>query len=1344
MPPTLVLQSAHHTNDWMNQATMDGNLLSLSQPLANSSIAIPNLETIPGSAAATPALRDSPPALSSGPPPAEAGPSRHPLAQHSFPSTPDGDSRRSSISSFLPGSGSYFPARSSASTASTPSERPRPTPINIPAGTPDEPLFSAYPDTVLSPANKSRNFTFPLQPAFQLSPVAPRRREDVGDEGGSRDSSSSAIAGQERDRTKGSRNRRRAATLSHLSPEPDTQRTSSLKVTRLSVTPTRSLKVFRRRRSSLSFVQPEFGNDPSTQWPSMAREEARRLEPPPTVPFAYQQSSDSDYTLQSISTIATVRPLASPTISPRRSSLVALPDQHDGGVQFDLSHMPDAQGGLPVEIVIPEDMTMPHEPPPRRSSLSLANTDPKLLFEVRPADPDAQTTGLPAVSTAADGHSVLSASLTGTDTSVSAEYYSTSPSSKEHPLSSASTSLSRSAKSGKEGMDDKDDALTVLRLQRSLEWEARQGQHRRQLEKRKMVLLELVETEVAYVEDLKALVHVYLPQLYALPSISQRTAARVARNAGDLLEFHIGFAQRMVAVLREEGIGYEPRTEDSAKLERTARRLSELFVDELTIQIAGFGAYKEFCAGSIAAATLVRHISMRSDYNDFEKRCQYITSKQTHTTLHSLLADDEAETTSTNRSRLHFRDFLITPVQRICRYPLLLAQLLNSAQLPGPAGERPTFDLGDEYDVGVDIERALGAMRGAAEDADEARRVKEVEIKSATVIERLEPHPALSPPFLRSLGACRLIGSLDVLYHHPTLAPLMAPVKVKYLAAFLYRGYLILAKVKKGKSYEAKHYFPLEVFELIDITEGFLPHSIRLMLREHNFDLAASCEAEKDVWSAALCEARDESTVPPFELPASVSPFAARSRRVSLVGGQNSFDFTPPMPSSPSNKRHTLAGAPSDLPFQLSIEKTRELTVSPLSSPIQTSFDTPDRRPNPQSNTVLLRRASTAQRLIVDRALMDVFSESCATARSKAQLQRPLFIPDHPVGEPRDRLWKTDSPTIQRRRSFLDVRPYGRPGSQNIDIAFSGKIRGSVVRRTHSSHGKRHVTRRREIGSESATEVEGRQSADETVMSDFGTLMGREYGGSTSIASDSPLPSPLHQPRSRRSIPSLRRGSDEDSQLGASSSWAGKLTLNRRKTASTYYLNSRPHAHDRSKSMPVSPARTPGSEMPPPPPLFKSASEESTLRKTQSGYFDGPAPSPSPANAPPADRTAEGSKGTWATLRRSMSFIRSGSSSTRYSQVSLVDLSPSPARTSDEQPVSERVVSSDDEIDRGVQRDVGTMVESASSGSGFAAEADGDGGASGGTGSLPGTPRRRRSTRLLRSLSRFTPFEMVQ
>jgi hypothetical protein len=72
---------------------------------------------------------------------------------------------------------------------------------------------------------------------------------------------------------------------------------------------------------------------------------------------------------------------------------------------------------------------------------------------------------------------------------------------------------------------------------------------------------------------------------------------------------------------------------------------------------------------------------------------------------------------------------------------------------------------------------------------------------------------------MTSLGNCVLAGSLDVLYHHESLAPLSTPVKVKYMGIFLYFGWVLIVKVLKNKVYEPRHWFPLALVEMVDITE---------------------------------------------------------------------------------------------------------------------------------------------------------------------------------------------------------------------------------------------------------------------------------------------------------------------------------------------------------------------------------------------------------------------------------------------------------------------------------------------------------------------------------------------
>ena len=424
--------------------------------------------------------------------------------------------------------------------------------------------------------------------------------------------------------------------------------------------------------------------------------------------------------------------------------------------------------------------------------------------------------------------------------------------------------------------------------------------------------------------------------------------------------------------------------------------------------------------------------------------------------------------------------------------------------------------------------------------------------------------------------------------------------------------------------------------------------------------------------------------MPPFELPASVSPFAARSRRVSTV--VDNEDFGPSAaPSSPTSlghaKRHTIGGLPSDL--DLSGMKTPDRQPSspvdsPVASPTRMSFsaaNTPHRR---STTSILLRRASTAQRLLVDRGLLDIFSETCGQARSKAQLQQALFVTENPPMLPRSRMSISDASMLRRRRSFLESR------AAASEITVSGDIRGTLLqtRTRRRMMPPPIVTRRRGNSVGSTTEVP-LSGEDDTATSDRGTLVGagrtRPFGLRAST-SGSLQTSPLNSPIS--ATPSIPFPRLEPKRSFHSLRTFNPASLNRRKTSSSSNLRPSLEIDKRAQSMPVTPLVKPLD----PPHLDKSASDSSSL-------FSRTAMAPTPDRQNAWGSFSSLNLGSFGSLRRAAR----GKST--------------PALNNLAESIAPSVVSADDEGDADEEGEDEVQV----------------------------TTKRRRSVRIFQSLSRFTP-----
>ncbi|KAH9482554.1 hypothetical protein JR316_0004654 [Psilocybe cubensis] len=543
----------------------------------------------------------------------------------------------------------------------------------------------------------------------------------------------------------------------------------------------------------------------------------------------------------------------------------------------------------------------------------------------------------------------------------------------------------------------------------------------------------------------------------------------LTRNAEEILSLHEHFVRELRAILDPLGIAVDHVDEDHghhhlARLDDAIRAVSTKFATEAS----RFNAYQIFCAGHPEAMDIVRKGFQQFplELEAFEHRCATMVSdmleagtkppasEPKHTSSvgsdsptnqsQSLNVDDRKRAMSSSsldggvrssrpRSgllmtkdsvvfpseskrekttpRIAFMDYMIKPIQRICKYPLLLDQLLPSKALRTLGRNTDT-----RSDVDVVVESAAQAMRHVATSVDEARHRQEIAVQSALILSRIcigsasaSPSPSAQPltlEFFASLGNCLLSGSLDLMYHDPS-RPLdqSSSIKAKYFGAFLYTGgYLILVKVSKGKKYEPKHWFSLVDFEVSDVEDdgSLLPCSFRLSFGDRHFELAAACQREKDAWLSSIHESLTHvptwinEPTPSFKfddkgelLPGSddgnievPQTGLATIRSIPELGGHASdAEFSEPFFASlrghgKSRKRRpgyeTPPPSKQDIPPPPS-RRSSSTSVKAIFSPMGSD-----------NETVLIRRSSPAARLQVDQELQDVISQSILTARSHA------------------------------------------------------------------------------------------------------------------------------------------------------------------------------------------------------------------------------------------------------------------------------------------------------------------------------------------------------------------------
>ena len=98
-------------------------------------------------------------------------------------------------------------------------------------------------------------------------------------------------------------------------------------------------------------------------------------------------------------------------------------------------------------------------------------------------------------------------------------------------------------------------------------------------------LMELLTTELGYLNDLRILVEIYLEQLRTLTSIPLEARISISRNTEDIYHFHQAFAAEIDAIITRERIkaikARNASTAEARRIEQAIQKVCASFADQV-------------------------------------------------------------------------------------------------------------------------------------------------------------------------------------------------------------------------------------------------------------------------------------------------------------------------------------------------------------------------------------------------------------------------------------------------------------------------------------------------------------------------------------------------------------------------------------------------------------------------------------------------------------------------------------------------------------------------------------------------------------------------------------------
>ncbi|KAK3495905.1 hypothetical protein B0T13DRAFT_309611 [Neurospora crassa] len=325
---------------------------------------------------------------------------------------------------------------------------------------------------------------------------------------------------------------------------------------------------------------------------------------------------------------------------------------------------------------------------------------------------------------------------------------------------------------------------------------------------RRRVLEELINTEESYIGDVRFLMNVYVTILASLPTLPASLRSSINQNLNDIVELHeemLGDLHRAIPhseytqlkfplQVPSAGSGFRghqrwrsldavPEGKDGISWLRevpgmladpqVAAEVAKIFSKKMNrfFIYEEYGAKYELMIKDVASA----HRTMPA-WQSYQKGIEILASS-----LSSANSQDDKQ-----RKSLTIGDLLMKPIQRVCKYPLLFAELLKHT----PEADCPYSHMEIENTL-IRLREATAEINKATDDSKIKSTLEKTWILQDRLVFPNQQLDAASKNRIRSFGHIQLCGALHACWQTKE------GVNGQYMVALLYKEWFCLATASR-------------------------------------------------------------------------------------------------------------------------------------------------------------------------------------------------------------------------------------------------------------------------------------------------------------------------------------------------------------------------------------------------------------------------------------------------------------------------------------------------------------------------------------------------------------------